>query len=52
MNTNVTKEQQAFLPSKTMGFYLGIAGIIILSFATVLLPRDLFIELSSEDGFF
>lgn len=45
-------EQQAFLPSRSNRFYLGIVGIIILSFATVLLPRDLFIRLSSEDGFF
>ena len=52
MNQKLTKVQQAFLPSRSMQFYVGIACLIMLSFATVLLPRDLFLQLSREDGFF
>ena len=50
MNTKATT--QALLPSLSLNFFIGIAGVILLSFATVLLPRDVFLQLSREDGFF
>ena len=53
MNTNDTTEKpKAFLPAQSRKFYLSIFGVIILSFATVLLPREIFLELASEDGLF